>query len=182
MAGSVACVSLVKLTGEIMKLNVQPLTKAAFAPYGDVISRRESEHFLINNGSTERYHDLANVELLGENTRTLINIFRASPLSYPLNIRMVERHPRGSQAFMPLDGRAYLVLVAPAGETVSPADLVAFLADGDQGVNYHTGTWHHPVLALDAVSDFLVIDRGGDGDNCDELFFEETDIWLEDPR
>lgn len=161
-----------------MKLKIQALTKEAFAPYGDVISVRENDHFLINNGSTERYHDLAKVELLKEG-RALINIFRATPLDYPLNVKMVERHPLGSQAFVPMSERPYLILVAKAGETVTPENLVAFRAEGDQGVNYRAGTWHHPVLALDGVSDFLVVDRGGDGDNCNEFFFEENDIWLE---
>ena len=73
---------------------------------------------------------------------------------------MVERHPLGSQAFIPMQGGAYLVLVAKAGETVDPSDLTAFIATGDQGVNYHAGTWHHPILALDKVSDFIVVDRG----------------------
>ncbi|MCG8492994.1 MAG: ureidoglycolate lyase [Sneathiellales bacterium] len=160
-----------------MMLKIHALTKEAFAPYGDVISVRENDHFLINNGSTERYHDLARVELLKEG-RALINIFRATPLEYPLNVTMVERHPLGSQAFIPMNGRPYLILVAKAGETVTADDLVAFHAEGDQGVNYHAGTWHHPVLALDRVSDFLVVDRGGEGENCDELFFDEKDIWL----
>lgn len=161
-----------------MKLDIKPLTKEAFAPYGDVISVAESDHFLINDGSTERYHDLAKVELLNGG-RALINIFRATPLQYPLKIKLVERHPQGSQAFIPMNGRPYLVLVAPAGKTVSSSDLVAFIATGDQGINYHAGTWHHPVLALEGVSDFLVVDRGGEGDNCDELFFEDEEIWLD---
>lgn len=161
-----------------MKLNIVPLTREAFSPYGDVISVKENDHFLINDGSTERYHDLAKVELL-EGGRALINIFRATPLIYPLNIKMVERHPLGSQAFIPMNGGAYLVLVAKAGETVVASDLKAFMASGDQGVNYHAGTWHHPVLALETISDFLVVDRGGDGHNCDEIHFKEPDIWLE---
>ncbi|MEP3247405.1 MAG: ureidoglycolate lyase [Sneathiella sp.] len=160
-----------------MKLTVQLLTKEAFAPFGDLIDTKENDHFLINNGSTERYDDLAKVELSGG--RPLINIFRATPLVYPLKIEMVERHPIGSQAFVPLNGRPYLVLVARAGDAVKPKDLVAFYATGDQGVNYHAGTWHHPVLALDEVSDFLVVDRGGDGNNCDEVFFDGDDIWLD---
>ena len=161
-----------------MKLDIKPLTKENFAPFGDVISVAENDHFLINDGSTERYHDLAKIELLNEG-RALINIFRATPLDYPLNIKLVERHPLGSQAFIPMNGRPYLVLVAPAGKTVAPADLVVFIAASDQGVNYHAGTWHHPVLALEEVSDFLVVDRGGEGNNCDELFFDEKDIWLD---
>lgn len=162
-----------------MQLDIQPLTKESFAPYGDVIEVSGSDHFLINNGSTERYHDLAKIESAGDNARTLINIFRATPLKYPLNIRMVERHPLGSQAFVPMGDEDYLVVVAKAGDTVTAGDLAAFRATSDQGVNYHMGTWHHPVLALNSVSDFLVVDRGGDGQNCDELYLAADDIWLE---
>ena len=118
-----------------MKLDVKPLTKEAFALYGDVIETAGSDHFPINNGSTRRYHDLAKVELLAGG-HALINIFQATPLDYPLSVKLVERHPFGSQAFIPLSGQPYLVLVAPAGEAVDPADLRAFLATADQGVNY----------------------------------------------
>lgn len=161
-----------------MYLEIHPLSKEAFAPFGDVIEVEGSDHFLINNGSTERYHDLAKVESVGENARTLINIFRATPLNYPLNIKLVERHPLGSQAFIPMGDQDYLVVVAKAGENVTPADLVAFRASSRQGVNYHMGTWHHPVLALNTVTDFLVVDRGGEGQNCDELYLDADDIWL----
>ncbi|OUR78622.1 ureidoglycolate hydrolase [Alphaproteobacteria bacterium 46_93_T64] len=163
-----------------MQLDVQPLSKEAFAPYGDVIGTAESDFFLINNGSTRRYHDLAKVELL-EGGRTLINIFQATPLSYPLRVEMVERHPLGSQAFIPLSNRPYLVVVAKAGEVVTPSDLKAFIAAPGLGVNYHAGTWHHPVLALDDISNFLVVDRGGDGHNCDEIFFENSETFLNRP-
>lgn len=156
-----------------MKIGIEPLTRDAFAPFGDVIETTGAENFLINNGSTIRYHDLANVQTDAEG-RVLINIFRATPLEYPLDVQLVERHPKGSQAFVPLNDRPYLVLVAPKGETVRGGDLRAFMASGQQGVNYHAGTWHHPVLALHAVSDFLVIDRGGEGDNCDEFYFDDS--------
>ena len=155
-----------------MKIGIEPLTREAFAPFGDVIETTGAENFLINSGSTIRYHDLANVQTDAEG-RVLINIFRATPLEYPLDVQLVERHPKGSQAFVPLNDRPYLVLVAPKGETVRGGDLRAFMASGQQGVNYHAGTWHHPVLALHAVSDFLVIDRGGEGDNCDEFYFDD---------
>ncbi len=163
-----------------MQLEIKPLTKEAFAPYGDVIGTAESDFFLINNGSTRRYHDLAKVELL-EGGRALINIFQATPLHYPLRIEMVERHPLGSQAFIPLSGRPYLIVVAKAGETAHTDDLEAFIAAPGLGINYHAGTWHHPVLALSDVSDFLVVDRGGDGDNCDEVHFENSDVFLSWP-
>ena len=157
-------------------LNIEPLTKEAFAPYGDVIETEGSDHFTINNGFTERYHDLARVDVSPEvgNGRTLINIFAAKPLSYPLDVKMVERHPLGSQAFIPLQGRPYLVLVSKAGdEPVDPKSLRAFHARGNQGVNYLKGTWHHPVLALEEDQNFLVVDRGGEGHNCDEFYFGE---------
>jgi ureidoglycolate lyase len=86
---------------------------------------------------------------------------------------MLERHPLGSQAFMPLNGHAYLVAVAPRGETFATGDVRVFLARGDQGVNYAAGVWHHPLLALDTVCDFLIVDRAGAGANCDERDLRE---------
>ncbi|MCS4505064.1 Ureidoglycolate lyase [wastewater metagenome] len=151
-------------------LTAEPLTREAFAPFGDVIAADETaESFPINNGTTQRFHDLAAVQLGGDAPRALISIFRGQSFSPPLTVSMLERHPLGSQAFVPLNGRPYLVVVAPPGEQVDPATVRAFLARGDQGVNYHAGVWHHPLLALESTSDFLVVDRGGPGDNCDEL-------------
>lgn len=158
-----------------MNLRIEPLTREAFAPFGDVIQTDDAENFPINNGSTTRFHDLAHIETDADG-RVLVNIFRATPLDYPLAILLVERHPKGTQAFIPLNNRRYLVLVAPKGETVKAEDIRVFMAEGHQGVNYHAGTWHHPVLALDDVSDFLVIDRGGKGDNCDEFYFDGPEL------
>ena len=89
----------------------------------------------------------------------------------------MERHPLGSQAFVPLNGRPYLVAVAAGGE-LDPARIEVFLAAGDQGVNYAAGTWHHYSLALEAESDFLVIDRAGPGENLDEVELSDAD-WIE---
>lgn len=160
------------------RLEPQPLTREAFAPFGDVIETEGSRHYSINDGSTERFHDLARIDVTAEAGRPLINIFRAQPLEMPLRIAMMERHPLSSQAFVPLSAAPFLVLVAPPGETVGPEDLVAFITNGRQGVNYHRGVWHHPVLALQPDSDFLVVDRGGEGANCDEVSFEGAEIWL----
>ncbi len=142
-----------------------PLTAAAFAPFGDVIEAG-TDPVMINNGTTERHHDLAIVDLLGKGARTLVNIFRGQPFQPPVEIKMMERHPLGSQAFMPLSDRPYLVVVAP-DENGAPGAPVAFLAQG-QGVNYRADVWHHPLISLEAVSDFLVVDRGGDGINLEE--------------
>jgi len=150
-------------------INVVPkqLTAENFAVYGDVISVSESaEHFAINDGHTMRYHDLAEVDVTEQQGKTLLNIFRSTPLAFPLPIEMMERHPLGSQAFIPMSNQPYVVVVAPSGE-LDTSKIEVFLASSKQGVNYHKGTWHHFCLALNEVSDFLVVDRGGKGDNCD---------------
>ena len=147
---------------------IEALTREAFAAFGEVIDASDAvRHFPINGGTTERYHDLANVEVDAAG-RAIVSIFRAQPRMLPFAITMLERHPLGSQAFMPLHARPYLVAVAPRGETFGADDVRVFLARGDQGVNYAAGVWHHPLLALGAICDFLIVDRAGPGANCDE--------------
>ncbi|ALO36342.1 ureidoglycolate hydrolase [Colwellia sp. MT41] len=155
------------MTSKIINVIPQELTAANFAAFGDVISVSESaEHFAINDGHTMRYHNLADVDVAEQAGKTLLNIFRSTPLAFPLPVKMMERHPLGSQAFIPMGNHPYVVVVAPKGE-LDTAAIKVFLARSDQGVNYHKGTWHHFCLALNEVSDFLVVDRGGEGDNCD---------------
>ncbi|MBB3170192.1 ureidoglycolate lyase [Simiduia aestuariiviva] len=157
-------------------LTPQPLTAEAFAPFGDVIEARpDGQHngtvIPINDGYTQRFHDLATIDVAEQNGRPLVSIFRSQPLPLPLQLHKLERHPLASQAFMPLSGEPYLVVVAPAGD-LDPKAIKAFTAKPHQGVNYHRGTWHHFCLALNKPCDFLVIDRGGDGHNCDEAVLE----------
>lgn len=145
------------------------LTSAAFAPFGDVIEVNESrKHFPINDGFSERFHDLATIDTQENDGKTLVSIFKTTPLAQPVAIKMMERHPLSSQAFIPLGQKPYLVVVAPAGE-FNISNLQVFIASADQGINYHKGTWHHYCLALHETSNFLVIDRGGKGDNCDVI-------------
>jgi ureidoglycolate lyase len=145
------------------------LTCENFAPFGDVIEVNDNaKNFSINDGFTQRYHDLAAVDVTQENGRTLINIFRSTPLAQPVSINMMERHPLSSQAFIPMGQHPFLVVVAPKGE-LDTTRIRVFLASSNQGVNYHKGTWHHYCLALHQVSDFIVIDRGGAGDNCNTV-------------
>ncbi len=151
------------------RLALQPLSTHAFAPFGDVLACEGARHYPINEGTTQRYHDLAHIDA-GPQGRAIVSIFRGQPRSFPLPITMLERHPLGSQAFMPLQRRPYLVVVAEPGRQSSvPGRLHAFVAQGEQGVNYAPGVWHHPLIAVDQVSDFLVIDRAGPGNNCDEV-------------
>lgn len=153
-----------------VKVNLpKPLTQQAFSAFGDVIEASNNvNNFAINDGFTQRYHDLTNVDVKDNKGRAIVSIFRSTPLEQPIAIKMMERHPHGSQAFIPMGENPYLVVVAPAGEFDESA-IEIFIANSNQGVNYHKGTWHHFCLALRDESDFLVIDRGGEGDNCDTL-------------
>lgn len=148
-----------------MKLQVLPLSQDAFSAYGDVIETQQRNFFHINNGLVERYHDLANVEIL-EQDRTLISINRALPAVMPLVIHELERHPLGTQAFIPMKGEAFVVVVALGEDEPDLSTLRAFITNGDQGVNYHRNVWHPPLFAWQKVTDFLTVDRGG-SDNCD---------------
>jgi len=150
-------------------LTPEPLTAKAFAPFGQVLDVREAQQLSINEGLTTRFNDLANVQFDGEGARTLINVFRSTPVSFPHKVCIMERHPLGSQAFYPLGGARFMVLVAPLADTVKSEDLQLFISDGQQGVNFNANTWHHYQLALDQQSDFLVVDRGGPGQNLEEV-------------
>jgi len=152
-------------------LPVEPLERSRFAAFGDVIETAGAESFAINAGSTERFHALARARWAYPEDSILINLFRSQPAVLPITLTLLERHPLGSQAFIPLCNTPFLVVVAPDGGpgVPDPDRIRVFLAQAGQGVNYHPGTWHHPVLALDQVSDFIVIDREGEGHNCDEF-------------
>lgn len=157
-------------------LAIEPLTRAAFEPFGDVIELDGAKQIPINLGTTIRFHDLCKVDVTDEGGRTLVNLFRGQPRVLPFEVKMMERHPLGSQAFIPLDDRPYLVVVAPAGE-LDESQIRAFVTRGWQGVNYAKGVWHHPLIALDKVSDFIVVDRGGEGLNLNEQDLRES-LWL----
>lgn len=151
----------------------QPLSREAFAPFGDVIDTAGARSFAINAGMVERFHDLAAIDVGVEGGAPLLSVFRGLPYALPLAVRFVERHPLGSQAFVPVGDASFAVIVAPPGDTVDPGELRAFIGTGRQGVNYRRGTWHHVLLVLDHPADFLVIDRGGPGHNCDEHHFAQ---------
>ena len=151
----------------------QPLTAQAFAPFGEVIeASARAERREINHGLAVRFHDLAAIDVAESGGRAVVSLFRAQPLVPPV-LKVMERHRLGSQAFVPLDGGPYLVAVAPAGP-LDPQAIQVFRAAGDQGVNYRKGTWHHFLLALEPAS-FLVIDREGAEEDCDEVELAAAD-------
>lgn len=147
------------------ELTPEPLTAEAFAPFGSVIEASDSAVKIdINQGHAVRYDRLAEIDVA--DGAGAISLFRARPLE-ELVLRVFERHPLGSQAFIPLSGCPYLVAVAPAG-AFDAFQIRLFRAGARQGVNYSRGVWHHFLLVLDE-SDFLVVDRFGPGDNCEEV-------------
>jgi ureidoglycolate lyase len=149
------------------EMSPEPLTAEAFAPFGRVIEASDAAVKLdINYGHAVRYDRLAELDVADEDGAGAVSLFRARPLAEPV-LRVFECHPLGSQTFVPLGGRPYLVAVAPAGR-FDPANVRLFRAEGHQGVHYGKGTWHHFLLVLEE-SDFLVIDRSGPGDNCEEV-------------
>ena len=167
------------------QIRTEALTKAAFSPFGDVIEIGGSaRQFSINEGFATRFHDLAHVDVLDQGGRPLINLFRATPRVLPMQLRIMERHPLGSQAFVPLSHKPYLVVVAPATPHFEPSQIRCFLASNGQGVNYAKGTWHHPLIALEDTSDFLVVDRGGQATdhNLDEVNVLAQNYWIELPQ
>ncbi len=157
-------------------LTALPLTLEGFAPYGDVLETLADNRQPMNNARFERYCDLANVDVGSESGgRTSISIARSrAATELPYRVDMLERHPDGSQAFMPLANFQFVVVVAPAGESVDLQELAAFVSNGRQGINYHRGVWHMPMAAMKKGEEFLIIDRAGDGDNCDEFYPGKT--------
>ncbi|MEM6463911.1 MAG: ureidoglycolate lyase [Pseudomonadota bacterium] len=150
-------------------LTIQPLSKKTFLSFGDVLETQDAGRRMINEGNTERFHALARAQI-DEGGTAIVSLFRGQPRQFPFEVAMMERHPLGSQAFYPIDNRPWLVIVAD-DENGQPGRPVAFLADGRQGVNYAANVWHHPLMALDVVSDFLVVDRDGPGANLEEYTY-----------
>ena len=150
-------------------IKAEPLTATAFAPFGEVIETAAHVPRLINAGTAERFDDLAPVDVLANGGRPLISIFKATPRPLPFTVTALERHPLSSQAFYPLDRLPFLVVVAGSLRAPWESRIRVFRASGHQGVSYRRNTWHHALLAIGQTSHFLVIDRGGLGENCDEV-------------
>lgn len=164
-----------------LELVATPLSAKAFAPYGDVIEST-GPSIPINHGTGHRYRDLATVTVAAEGGRPAISRVACVAEAVPVLLRLMERHPLGSQAFVPVDGQRYLVVVAPPGAAPKPDALRAFLANGRQGINYHRGTWHHPIIALDRDCEFVEVHRAGPDDNCEEVEIgTHVEVYLQTP-
>lgn len=150
-----------------MRLTCEPLTPDAFAPFGDVLDCAGAPDKLINAGMCGRYHDRARLDF-GPGGRAGISLFHAQVRSLPYTCDLLERHPEGSQAFVPMSETPFLVIVAEddAGRPVRPR---AFLTGVGQAINLHRGTWHGVLTPLHAPGLFAVVDRIGDTANLEEF-------------
>jgi ureidoglycolate lyase len=155
----------------MQRLAPELLTRTAFAPFGDVVEIDGATPIEINQGFARRFNSLANIDVSANGAPVNISLFEARPRPQPIEIKLMERHPLGSQLFMPLQDRPWLVVVC-----ADPHDLAsyrAFTATGRQGVNYGRNVWHHPLLILGDGERFMVVDRVGQ-DNLEE-------VWLDQP-
>jgi ureidoglycolate lyase len=155
-------------------MKIEPLNKAGFAPFGDLIEVGDAQHFQINQGFAERFNDLAHVDVSAEGGSVNISLVVAKPRPQPVGIKLMERHPLGSQIFYPLQDRPWLVLVC--ADPLDSKTYRCFRATGRQGINYARNAWHHPLLVLDPESRFLVVDRKGPGNNLEEVQTGEIEL------
>ncbi|WP_415919296.1 ureidoglycolate lyase [Tateyamaria sp. SN6-1] len=148
---------------------IEPMDGDAFAPFGDVMEAMGDADKIINQGLCGRYHDRAKMEF--SDGRAGLSLFRAEPRSLPLTLDMMERHPDGSQAFIPMSMDGFLVIVAPdaGGQPGAPR---AFHTAPGQAINFHKGTWHGVLTPLCAPGLFAVVDRIGTGPNLEEHWFD----------
>ena len=154
-----------------------PITKENFAKYGDMISTKDIKPLEINNGYAKRYDGIANLNTSSDNGETTISIFAALKRNFPMKIDMMEKHPLGSQAFIPMKETTFLTFVAPEGEKPNLEKVESFIVPKGKGVNYKAGVWHFPLISTEDM-DFLVVDRKGSGDNLVIENLEKEEIIL----
>ena len=153
------------------------ITKVNFAPYGDLISSNGVEPIDINSGYAKRFNNLANIDISKDKGEAIVSIFSALKRTFPMKIDMMEKHPLGSQAFMPMKEITFLSFVAPPGETPEINKIQSFIIPPKIGINYKPGVWHFPLISIENTN-FLVIDRKGNGENLIIHKFKKDEIFL----
>ena len=163
-----------------MEIVVKPIkiTKANFAAFGDVISSNNVKPMDINAGYAKRFDNLANIDVLKDKGKAIVSIFSALKRSFPMKIDMMEKHPLGSQAFIPMKETIFLSFVAPTGEAPEISKIQSFIIPPKIGINYKPGIWHFPLISTEDTN-FLVIDRKGSGENLIIHKFEKEKIILD---
>ena len=154
-----------------------PMTKENFSKFGDMIGTENIKPIEINNGYANRFDDIAKIDTSNNNGETTISIFSALKRSFPLKIDMMEKHPLGTQAFIPMKETTFLTLVAPEGKKLEMDKIESFVVPKGKGVNYKTGIWHFPLISTEDM-DFLVVDRKGPGENLIVENLDQEEILL----
>ena len=153
------------------------ITKENFSKFGDMITTENIKPLEINNGYAKRFDEIAKIDTSSENGETTISIFSALKRSFPIKIDMMEKHPLGSQAFIPMKETTFLTLVAPEGEKPDIEKIESFIVPKGIGVNYKANVWHFPLISTEDMN-FLVVDRKGSGDNLVIENLDKEDISL----
>jgi len=153
------------------------ITRSNFSKYGDLISTDDIDPMDINAGYAKRFDNLANVDTLNDGGKTIVSIFSALKRNFPMKINMMEKHPLSSQAFIPMKETTFLSFVAPPGKSPEISEIKSFIIPPKTGINYKPGIWHFPLISTEDTN-FLVIDRKGDGNNLIIHNFEKEKIIL----
>ena len=153
------------------------ISRSNFSSYGDLISTDDINPININEGYAKRFDNLANLDTSKDSGKTIVSIFSALKRTFPMKIHMMEKHPLGSQAFIPMKETTFLAFVAPSGESPEIDKIQSFVIPPKRGINYKPGIWHFPLISTENIN-FLVIDRKGSGDNLIIHKFEKEKIIL----
>ena len=162
-----------------MKIIIKPkkITRKNFKKFGEVISTKKIKPININNGYAKRFDNLCKINTSLKKGNTIMSIFSARKRKFPMNIKMMEKHPLGSQAFIPMKETKFLVFVAPKGKKPNVKKIESFIIPKQTGINYKPGIWHFPLISIKNMN-FLVIDRKGIGNNLAIHNFENEKISL----
>ena len=153
------------------------ISRSNFSSYGDLISTDDIDPMNINEGYAKRFDNLANLDTSKDSGKTIVSIFSALKRTFPMKIHMMEKHPLGTQAFIPMKETTFLAFVAPSGESPEIDKIQSFIIPPKMGINYKPGIWHFPLISTENIN-FLVIDRKGSGDNLIIHKFEKEKIIL----
>ena len=162
-----------------MKITIKPkkITRKNFKKFGDLISTKNIKAININNGYAKRFDNLCKINTSLKKGNTIMSIFSAKKRKFPMKIDMMEKHPLGSQAFVPMSETSFLVFVAPKGKKPNIKKIESFIVPKQNGINYKPGIWHFPLISLKNMN-FLVIDRKGKGNNLVIYKFKNEKILL----
>ena len=159
-----------------MNYKIKNISKENFKNYGDLITTSNKNYESINKDTTDSFFDLANIQIIGDDKRTRLNIFQAKKRNFPLKINMLENHPFSSQVFLPFNATGFLVLVAPIGNKPKIDLIEIFKVSGGDGINFNPKVWHFPLISLENEK-YITIDKK-DADNNIEIYnFEQSEIF-----